>query len=134
MKTAKRDKIEIRLSSKPFLHLIERNVYDIPERIEEYDEDMFVVFNAIRQTYELHSLQYPGDTFQLTFPHSELDIRAIRHVWKNDIGVHGQDIFKRIEQGEEKNKKAKDKEFKNWVRDMASETQSMFAKDAWTDL
>lgn len=132
MNATKRNEIQKRLSLKPFLHLIEQSVYNIPERVNEYDEDMFVVFNAARQTYELHSIQYPGETFQLTFPHSELDIRAIRHIWKNDIGVHGQGIFKRIEQGEERNKKAKEREFKNWVHDVASETKSMFAKDAWT--
>ena len=131
MNAIKRDAIKKRLAAKPFLHLIEQSVYDIPERVNEYDKDMFVVFNAARQTYELHSIQYPGDTFQLTFPHSELDIRAIRHIWKNDIGVHGQNIFKRIEQGEERNEKAKKREFKNWVQDVAGETKSMFAKDAW---
>lgn len=131
MKPTKRDKIRVRLETKPHLHLVERSVYDIPERVEEYDPDMFVVFNSNRQTYELHSLQYPGDTFQLTFPFSELDVRALRHIWRNDISVHGKDIFRRIEREEEEFKKRRQREEKNWMRAVASETQSMFAKDAW---
>lgn len=132
MKVSKRDDINARLANKPFLHLLESNVFHIPERVEEYDKDMFVVFNSIKQKYELHSLEYPGDTFQTTFPFDELDARAIRHIWENDISVHGNDIFRRIEREEEKFKKDKDREQKNWIRDVASETQSMFAKSAWT--
>lgn len=134
MKEKKRQEILTRLQYRPFLHLVEKSVYDIPKRIEEYDPDMFVVFNAVKQKYELHSIQYPGDTFQTTFPFDELDVRALRHVWENDLSVHGREIFRRIEQGEEKAKKAKLREFKNWVQATASETKSMFAKDAWTDL
>ncbi len=134
MKERKRLEILHRLRERPFMHLVENNVYDIPKRIEEYDEDMFVVFNALKQKYELHSVQYPGDTFQTTFPFPELDMRALRHVWENDLSVHGKEIFRRIEQDEDKAKKAKDREFKNWIADVASETKSMFAKDAWTDL
>lgn len=134
MKERKRVEVLHRLQYRPFLFLVEQSVYDIPKRIEEYDPDMFVVFNSLKQKYELHSIQYPGDTFQLTFPYPELDVRALRHLWENDISVHGKNIFRRMEQGEEKAKKAKDREFRNWVQSMAGETKSMFAKSAWTDL
>ncbi len=134
MKEQKRQEILYRLESRPFSHLVETSVYDIPKRIEEYDKDMFVVFNSLKQKYELHSLQYPGDTFQTTFPYKELDNRALRHVWENDLSVHGREIFKRIERDEEKAKKSKDRDMKNWIQATASETKSMFAKTAWTEL
>lgn len=134
MKERKRLEVLHRLKDRPFSHLVETNVYDIPKRIEEYDADMFVVFNSLKQKYELHSLQYPGDTFQTTFPFNELDARALRHVWENDLSVHGKEIFKRIERDESKAKKDKDRDMKNWIQAVASETKSMFAKDAWTDL
>lgn len=134
MKEKKRNEIFRRLQYRPFMHLVEDNVLGIPKRIEEYDADMFVVFNSLKQKYELHSIQFSGDTFQLTFPYDELDARALRHVWENDLAVHGKHIFNRIEKDEEKAKKDKDREMKNWIQDVASETRSMFAKDAWTDL
>lgn len=134
MKERKRSEILHRLRYRPFLFLVEQSVYDIPKRIEEYDKDMFVVFNSLKQKYELHSIQYPGDTFQTTFPFNELDARALRHVWENDLSVHGRNIFKQIERDEEKMKKSKDRDFKNMVGSLARETKSMFAKSAWTDL
>lgn len=134
MKISKRNEIDNRLNNKRHLLVLEGSTNYIPERIEEYDKDMFVVFNTINQKYEIHSIQYPGDTYQMTVPFDELDNRILKHVWQNDISVHGKEIFKRIEQGEEKAKKSKDREFKNWVQGVASETKSMFAKDAWTNL
>jgi hypothetical protein len=132
MKENKRQEIMHRLRFKPFLHMVEQSVYDIPKRVEEYDTDMFVVFNSIKQKYELHSIQYPGDTFQTTIPFNDLDVRALRHLWENDLAVHGKDIFRRIERDEADFKRAKDRDFKNWAQAVASETKSMFAKDAWT--
>jgi hypothetical protein len=134
MKEQKRNEVLHRLQYRPFLFLVEQSVYDIPKRIEEYDKDMFVVFNSLKQKYELHSIQYPGDTFQLTFPYQELDVRALRHVWESDLSVHGKNIFRRLEQDEEKAKKSKDRDFKNWAQSVARETKSLFAKDAWTNL
>lgn len=134
MKKKKRDDILHRLRNSHHLHLVEQSVYDIPRRLEEYDPDMFVVFNSRKQKYELHSIQYSGETFQTTFQYDDLDARALRHVWENDLAVHGREIFRRIERDEEKQKKAKEREFKNWVQGVASETKSMFSKDAWADL
>ncbi len=134
MKKKKRDDILHRLRNSHHLHLVEQSVYDIPRLLEEYDPDMFVVFNSRKQKYELHSIQYGGDTFQTTFQYDDLDVRALRHVWENDLAVHGKEIFRRLEMDEEKQKKSKEREFKNWVQGVASETKSMFSKDAWTDL
>ena len=35
--------------------LVEDNVYDIPRRLKEYDPSMFVLYNHIRGTFEVHS-------------------------------------------------------------------------------
>lgn len=131
MKASKRHEINYRLEGKPFLHLLEGSVYNIPERVEEYDKDMFVVFNVAKQKYEIHSVQFPGDTYQMTVPFDQLDSRIIKHIWQNDISVHGKAIFRRLDRAEEQWKKGKDRKFKNWVQDVASETKSMFAHDAW---
>lgn len=132
MKQSKINEINYRLEGKPHLHLLEGSVYNIPERVEEYDKDMFIVFNSMKQKYEIHSVQYPGsDTYQMSIPFDDLDCRTLQHLWNNDISVHGTAIFKRIEQGEEQREKRQKRNFKNWVQDVASETKSMFAYDSW---
>lgn len=108
------------------------HVLDIPQRLYDYDPSLFVCFNKHTQRYELHSLDQEGDSFCATLPYKDLDARTLRWVWKNDIRVHGKDIFRRIEKSEEDFKKSKERQQRNWMQDIASETQSLFAKDAWT--
>lgn len=106
------------------------HTFNIPQRLYEYDTNLFVCFNRHTQRYEIHSLEQE-DSYCTTLPYKDLDARALRWVWKNDIRMHGKAIFNRIEKSEEDFKKRKDREFKNWVQDVGSETQSLFAKDAW---
>lgn len=107
------------------------HVLDIPQRLYEYDSSLFICFNRQTQKYEIHSLTQDGDSLCMTVPYKELDVRAMRWLWQNDIRMHGKAIFHRIEKSEEDFKQGKDREYRNWVRDVASETQSLFAKDAW---
>ena len=133
----KRNQIEAVLSKDHNLMLIQNDVFNISGRIEEYDKYMFIVFNKSKEKFEIHSLEYapmiafPKDTFQTTIPYMELDIRTLKHVYENDIKVHGRKIFERIERQEELREKQKQRDYKNWLRAVASETKSMFAKDAW---
>lgn len=104
---------------------------NIPQRIYEYSQDLFVCFNKHTQRYELHSLSQEGDSFCALLPYKDLDARTLRWIWKNDIRVHGKEIFHRIEKSESDFQKSKAQEHRRWVEDIASETQSLFAKDAW---
>ncbi|MEK3726821.1 MULTISPECIES: hypothetical protein [unclassified Lysinibacillus] len=137
MKETKRNQIQAVLFKDHDLILIENDVFNISSRIDDYDKGMFIVFNKRKKAFEIHSLEYapmiasPKDTFQTTIPYKELDIRTLHHVYDNDIKVHGRKIFERIERQEEMNEKQKQREYKNWLRAVASETKSMFAKDAW---
>lgn len=137
MKETKRNQIQAVLFKDYDLILIENDVFNISSRIEDYDKDMFIVFNKRKKAFEIHSLEYapmiasPKDTFQTTIPYKELDIRTLHHVYDNDIKVHGRKIFERIERQEEMKEKQKQRDYKNWLRAVASETKSMFAKDAW---
>jgi hypothetical protein len=121
-----------RIEKRPYLLPIFSHIHDIPRRVRDYDASFFVVFNKNSQKYEVHSLDYPGDdTHSLTVPFEELDARTLEHIWTNDIRVHGNEIFKRLELSEEKARIRREREEKNFRRDFAIEHQSAFAKDAW---
>lgn len=122
--------IRRKIAGQNHLHPLYRSVYDIPERLFEYNDSLFICFNSDTQRYELHSLEQPV-SFAAVLPYKDLDARSLRWIWNNDIRVHGRAIFERIEKGEELAKKRKDREFHNWVESVGKETQSLFAKDAW---
>lgn len=104
---------------------------NIPQRLYDYHPSLFICFNKVEQRYELHSLEQEGDSYCMALPYKDLDARTLRWIWQNDVRVHGKNIFRRIEKSEEDYKVRKDREYRNWVHDVASETKSLFAKDAW---
>lgn len=110
------------------------SVYEIPQRVNRYNSDLFTVFNTETQRFEIHSAEHDGylPSLQCVLPYKDLDARTERFIQKNDIRVRGQEIFREIEQSERDWEKRKERERRNMIRDVASETQSMFAKDAWT--
>lgn len=122
-----REKVEYR----PRLIPLFDHTLNIPQRLYEYDSSLFLCFNVHTQRYEVHSLDQVGDSYCATLPYRDLDARALRWVWKNDIRVHGKEIFNRIDKSQEDFEKAKERQFRNWVQDIGSETRSLFAKDAW---
>lgn len=125
-----RDVLE-KIQYRPRLIPLFDHALDIPQRIYDYHPSLFVCFNRVTQTYELHSLDQEGDSYCMALPYKELDARSLRWIWQNDIRVHGKNIFRRIDKSEEDFKASKDREHRNWVRDIAGETRSLFAKDAW---
>ena len=132
MKTKYEQEVRVRTEKRPYLFPIFTHIHDIPRRVYDYDPSFFVVFNKNNQKYEIHSLDYPGhDTLSCTIPYEELDQRTLDHLWMNDIRVHGDQIFKRIERAEEKARIRKERDRKNFDIDFAKEHQSAFAKDAW---
>lgn len=132
MKESKRADIIWKTDGIPHLEPIFHDVNDIVGRVNEYDDSFFLVFNKEIGKFEIHSLLYPkGQTKELTIPYDRLDARTLRHLWKNDIRVHGKEIFKRMEKQEEQYQARKEREQKNWLNDIAREMQFYFAKDAW---
>lgn len=121
------EKIEYR----PRLLPVFSHTLNIPERLYAYNPRLFLCFNRHEQRFEVHSLDQE-DSYCCTVPFRELDARVLQWVWQNDIRMHGKEIFRRMEREEQKREKQKEREMQNWIRDVASETQSLFAKDAWT--
>jgi hypothetical protein len=73
-----------RMRGKPHLVVQESSLFHIPERLAEYDSDLFVVRNKKNHRYEIHSLANRGNTHCITVPHEELDARAIEMFAKFD--------------------------------------------------
>lgn len=130
-KESEKHEIRILLADRPHLTPIFTSTLYIPERLKEYDDELFLVFNNNTERFEVHT-KYGGEsTYNATLPYKTLDARTLRWIWRNDIRVHGHEIHKRIERSEEQFKKRKEKEFRNFTRDFASEFRSAFAHDAW---
>lgn len=124
-------KVRIKIEYKPRLVPIFSSTHNIPERLNEYNPNLFICHNCVKNRFEVHSLEQT-ESYCADLPYRSLDERSLRWIWQNDIRVHGDEIFKEIDRHEEGMKKQKDREFRNWVEDVGSETRSMFAKDAWT--
>lgn len=133
MKANYRHNVELAIDGRHNLIPIYSHALNIPERVYDYDNSFFVVFNKRNQKYEIHSLDYPkGQTISVTIPYPELDARAIEHIRYNDIRVHGAEIFRRLEIQEQRQQRRAERERRNFARDFATEYRSEFAKSAWT--
>ena len=126
-----RDRIRDRLKEKPHLIPVFSSVYSIPERLQEYDRSMFVVWNIIEQRYEIHCLDHIGDTFGMTVPFFELDARAIRRVMRSDLRTRGRDIFREIDEENERLEHSQERVRRNEINAAAREMAPYFRKMAW---
>lgn len=131
-KEGKKHFIRNLIADKKHLTPIFTSTLNIPERVHDYSDELFIAFNHHNDRFELHSIDAGESTYNSTIPYKALDERTIRHLWKTDIRVHGNTIFKHIEQQEEKREEEKKKEEQNFIRDFGREFRSEFAKDAWS--
>lgn len=129
--SGQRHEIEILLDDRPHLLPVFTHVTDIPQRVKQYDPELFIAFNTKNQRFEVHSKEAGETTYNATLPYKDLDERSLRYIRKNDIRVHGMAIFDRIFKSEQKAEKQKEKDRRNFTKDFAAEFQSEFAKDAW---
>lgn len=120
------------LSDRPHLRLVETNVYSIPERLQEHDPNLFVVFNVKRQKFEIHTLaNKDGQTFGMMYPHDTLDGRALVMVCKYDFRIRGRSIIREFEEHNAKVDRSSERQRKNDIRGIAEETRPYFKKLAW---
>ena len=56
------------------------SVYGIPERLKEFRESLFVMFNKRTQRYEVHDSTQLDCTLACELPFDELDARAVLYV------------------------------------------------------
>lgn len=85
---------------------------DIVKRLKEIDKDYFVMYNLERKTFELHNHAQERDTFCLTLPFDSLDERAIT-LTKKTLSVKRDELFKEMEEENERNLKSKYRQILN---------------------
>lgn len=109
------------------------DVFNIAKRVYEYSNNLFVVFNTKTQKYEIHSIANgPGaNSKEMDIPYDELDTRTLDRIWWQDIRVHGEEIFKRLDRQAEEYKKRKEKEFRDEVNALARDTRTIFKRASY---
>ena len=125
------ERIRERLKGKHHLIPIFSSVTHIPERLREYDENLFIVLNTKKQWYEVHSLANQGDTFGLIVPLNQLDARTLYLVRKNNLRTRGQEIFKEIDLENEKLEKSNERRRRDEIRAVGEEVYPAFRKLGW---
>lgn len=60
---------------------IDSDVFDIVKRIKEIDEGYFVLFDTVKNRYELHNT-CQSNSYCLTCPYDEFDSRFIDYIFK----------------------------------------------------
>jgi len=130
MNWIKRADIDNRIQGKSYLRVIESSVLSIPERLEEYDPQMFVCFNSLLGEYEVHSLRNrERDTFALSIPYSVLDTRLLDRVAQRDQNRRPlKVILREIEERNEAIDKAKQKRRDDELHCMAKESANHLFK------
>ena len=59
---------------------IDDDVFDITKRIKEIDDGYFVVYNTLKNSFELHN-NYQENTYCLTCPYECLDERVLDMIY-----------------------------------------------------
>ena len=73
----------------------------ITERLQEIDQDYYLVFNTIKRKYEVHSNSQIGCTYCLTYPNPALDERLLQIV-KKTRRENLSELLKEIDKANEK--------------------------------
>lgn len=132
MNKSKLREIHDRISGKPYLHVLETNPYGIPERLEEYDPNMFICFNSLLQEYQVHSLgNKEKNTFALSVPWKELDSRILDYVASRDQNKRPlKEIIREIDRRNEEREERNIRHRRSELNAIARETRTIFKRFA----
>lgn len=105
--------------------------YDITRRLQEYDKNLFIVWNSRRKKYEVHSLGHVFNTYACDVPGNRLDARVEDAVRRGDIRVRGGKVFIEIDEHNERLEKSNERSWKTTLEGVAEEMHPYFRKVAW---
>lgn len=116
------------LLRKPYLELITDDLYKISERIKNIESGYFIVRNRKNGNYEVHSLFNNGtNTYCFTVPYDELDSRTLDYCLETNLAIHGDEIYKRIEENNAKLDAEKERDYNRNLHDAGLETAEKVA-------
>jgi hypothetical protein len=78
-----------------------RSVHDIPERLKEVADSLFVMYNRDSGRYEVHDRDQDGGTLACVLPFDELDYRALEYVRERHVARFDK-LAKEIDQHNDK--------------------------------
>lgn len=132
------------------------SVWQVPQRLREYDPDLYVVINTIRHLqrargekpqpppqgvlpiwgawYEVHSLAQPPDRDLVkSVRYGALDARILREVWQDDLRQRGDRVFREVDEHNARVEAEAQRALQNDAAAIARETHRAFARAAWGD-
>lgn len=140
MKLSYMQDVEYECSKHDHLIPVFTSVYRIPERVYDYDPDLYVALNVSRQVdfakgrkpnpppagiipkwgawYEIRSLKHG---LVMSNPFGELDTRILRKIWEGDLRMRGRRVFEEIDEHNERLAKQKEREWRNKNEALAHE-------------
>lgn len=130
-KVARENAIYDRLRGKDHLLPVFSSVTQIPERLQEYNPDLFAVFNAAKQKYEVHSLANKGDTFCMRVGFNELDSRILVSVRQGDLRYRAKAFFEEIDRHNDKIEVGQERKRHNDLMGVVEEMHPYFRDYAW---
>lgn len=148
--------VERRLDGRAHLLPLFSSVFYIPERLREYDPNLFVVLNVVRHIqralgekpqppppgvlplwgawYEVHSLQQPADRDLVkSVRFGNLDARILWDVWQGDLRQRGDRVFQEIDEHNAQVESRGLRQLRNDAAAIAREVHRPFANAAWGD-
>lgn len=74
------DRFLAAIRGRPWLRLVETSATQIPERLNELDPNLFVVYNLVKQRFEVHDCSVPFRNLTYVLQADSLDMRVYYRV------------------------------------------------------
>lgn len=72
------------------------DVYNISKRIKNIEKGYYVVYDTLKQKFEVHSSSQMGSSYCLTLPYDKLDERTLKYV-RSTMSTNIDEILNKIE-------------------------------------
>lgn len=150
MKLSYMQDVEYECSKHEHLIPVFTSLYGIPERVHDYDPDLYVALNVSRQVdfakgrkpnpppagiipkwgawYEIRSLKHG---LVMSNPFGELDVRILRKIWKGDLRMRGRRVFEEIDEHNERLERRRQRDWQNKNEALAHEIARPFQRIGW---
>lgn len=107
---------------RPWLHILEDDVFKIGERLREIEDGYFIVYDTRANRYEVHSAYNRGSsTYAFIVPYDELDSRTIDYCIRTRV-ANTDRLLKEMEENNRKIRESSERKFHNDIEAASLET------------